>query len=130
MHTSPRAIIWLPVTLSFVGPAWLKMPLVTCYKNLLKPNKEGNFQPFNPLRAVGLALELAWKTARDIGQGSVSAERLRQVRVSGQLRLKEGEQWRNARQCTLQLAQADSNLALAVLRKQRRFFSDWDMNVW
>ena len=45
----------------------LKMPLVTHYKHLSKPDRRGVPQLFNSFRAAGLALELGWKKSRDLG---------------------------------------------------------------
>lgn len=106
------------------------MPLVTAYKHLQKKDQRNRFVTFTPLRAVGLSLELGWKLARDRGLSAVTAGDLRQVHVSGELRIKSGERWRAARTCDLELRVEDANLAEKLLVKQRGLLTDLRINVW
>lgn len=107
----------------------LKMPLVTHYKHLSKPDRHGAPQLFNSFRAAGLALELGWKKSRDLG--AVSAGDLQRVKVAGPaLKLYDEGRWRGVPRCTLQLESKDATLALSVLRQQRTLLCDLRLNVW
>ena len=106
------------------------MSLVTSYQALRKKNLNGRFLLFQPLRAVGLALETGWKLSRDKGSAAVCETDVGQVSVTGELQLLEGQRWRASSACTLQLQGVDSALALALLRKQRAFLADLGFNVW
>ena len=106
------------------------MVLVTAYRNLRKPGRDGSFYPFNPLRAVGLAVEQGWKANRDKGLGVLQAADVSQVSVGGKLLLQTGQRWRAAASCTLQVRPQDAALATAVVHKQRALLSDLRLNVW
>ena len=101
------------------------------YKAVEKPNDAGQQVPFTPLRAVGLAVELAHKVARDSGRGSVTAAALGVVRVSGSgVRILHDEQWKSVRNCRLRLQGNDAELAMQVFLKQRSFLCDLAFNIW
>ena len=57
--------------------------LLRRYKDVQKPNDAGQSVAFTPLRAVGLAVELAHKTARDFGIGSVTPASVGTVTMAG-----------------------------------------------
>ena len=59
------------------------MVLVSAYKNLKKRDPGFSHRTFAPLRAVGLAVELGWALAKDLGFPSVKAPDLSQVEVFG-----------------------------------------------
>ena len=105
------------------------MALLTSYRHLEKKKQgETDFLPFLPLRAVGLSVELGWKLLRDTG--ILVATKLRQVEVSGQLRVLTEGSWRNTQRCSLQLAPRDAALAHKVVTKQCAMLSGLDINVW
>jgi hypothetical protein len=105
------------------------MALVTVYKHVWKPGRDGTLKPFTPVRAVGLSLEEGWKTFRSKGS-STSVEDLQRVRLSGELRILSGHTWSSQTSCTLQLRPRDSALALLLLRKQRALLADLGFNAW
>ena len=105
------------------------MAQITSYKDLQKFDTQRAFATFTPLRAVGLSLEHGWKLARDRGLASLAVQDLRWVRVTGELRLRTGRQWRSARECALQLPNADAHLALTLLKQQRALLADLGINV-
>ena len=70
------------------------MVLLTAYNRLKKQEPDGTYRGFTPLRAVGLGLELAWKLCRDRGFGSATPADIRQIRVSGPLRIQTERLWR------------------------------------
>ena len=105
--------------------------LAQSYRAVEKPNDAGQQVPFTPLRAVGLAVELAHKVARDSGRGSVTAAALGVVRVSGSgVKILHDEQWKAVRNCRLRLQGNDAELAAQVFLKQRSFFCDLGFNIW
>ena len=106
------------------------MVLVTAYRHLQKPGRQGDFRTFHPLRVVGLSVERGWKASRDKGLGAVTAEDVSQVSVTGKLRLQTGQRWRAATSCTLQVRPQDAALATSVLRKQRALCADLQLNAW
>ena len=106
------------------------MVLLTRYKHLRKADEDGTFSFFRPLRAVGLAVEAGHKAAQRKGLSRVTADDLAEVRVYGSLQVKDGERWRSAKKCNLQLKAAESELALAVVLKQRSLLSDLGINIW
>ena len=106
------------------------MVLVTSYRYLQKPGRNGAFKTFTPLRAVGLSLEQGWKASRDKGLGSVTTKDFCVVKLSGKLKVQSGEQWQETTACTLQLRKQDTALAASVLRKQRALPTDLELNAW
>ena len=106
------------------------MVLVTAYKHLKKRDPGFPFRTFAPLRAVGLAVELGWALAKDLGFPSVTAVDLGRVEVFGR---SSGDLLVNgapSEKCQLQLKQADADLALSVLHRQRALLTDLGFNVW
>ena len=90
---------------------------------MLKPNKfdtmswtynlvKKNDEVFTPLRATGLALELAHKLAKEKGTGNVCLEDLRHVRVTGETLMVNASGWRKSRGINLQLEKRDCAFAL------------------
>jgi len=102
------------------------MVLVTRYTFLQKRDPGEAFRTFTPLRAAGLSLELAWKKVRDKGLGLVTSADIGVVGVSGDLLL----QGVAVQSCQLQLREEEKNLVLALLKKQRAFFTEVELNVW
>ena len=106
------------------------MVLVSAYKNLKKRDPGFSHRTFAPLRAVGLAVELGWALAKDLGFPSVKAPDLSQVEVFGR---NFGDLLVNGAPsggCKLQLQPGDADLALSVLRRQRALLTDLGFNVW
>ena len=97
--------------------------VVKCYGSLKKKDKQkykgraGLFRVFFALRAVGLAVEAGFKLCRDVGLGSVKAEQLGQVRVSGDLQMLVAGTWKETSEVRLQLWAQDAALARAVVAK-------------
>jgi hypothetical protein len=89
---------------------------------------------FHSLRAVGLAIELAHKIARDKGFGKVAASDLATVNISGSgLQACIDNTWRKVAQgniVKLQLLATDRKLALSVFQKQRAHIADLGLNIW
>lgn len=102
------------------------MVLVTRYSFLKKRDPGEAFRTFAPLRAAGLSSELAWKKVRDKGFGLVTCADIGVVDVSGDLLL----QGVALESCKLQLGEEEKSLVLAVLKKQRAFFTEVELNVW
>ena len=93
---------------------------------------EKNGSVFTPLRAIGLAVELAYKQARKKGSGALTCEDVRIVRLSGDaLRVKEsrGDRWRKTACANLELLQRDCDFTLDVFRAQRHLLFDLGLNV-
>ena len=98
--------------------------IVKCYGSLKKKDKKkykkglaGKFRVLLPLRAVGLAVETGFKLCRDVGLGSVQAEQLSQVRVSGDLRALVAGTWKDTSEVRLQLRAQDATLARTVVAR-------------
>ena len=106
------------------------MAFVSAYSHLRKQDASGSFQSFKALRAVGLAVELGHKAAREKGVASLSSADVAAVRVVGALQVLEGGRWRGARSCTLRLGSAEVALAKAVVQKQRTVLADLRLNIW
>lgn len=91
--------------------------LVHKYQSLKKPEADGKLTPFQPLRAVGLALEKAWKLYKTKGHCSVTAEALGAVEVTGSrkqglaLEVRGEAGWRKCLTATLQLQAEDASLS-------------------
>ncbi len=84
---------------------------------------------FLPLRVGGLALELAYKKARDKGFGGVTAEHLPEVRIAARKvqTLQDGEWNVYPRVCYLTVADAERRVALDALAAQRLFAADYHL---
>lgn len=106
------------------------MPLVRQYRHVQMPLERGGPpKAFFPLRAVGLAVETAWKKARD--DGVVTADALQEVALTGQnLQILEDRQYRKVRACTLQLQQEDAQLASKIFHSQWKWLHDLKANPW
>lgn len=118
---------WLSLRSSFPAAA---MPLVSHYRNVKMPlEKGGDPRLFWPLRAVGLAVEAAWKLARDAGE--VTAEALQEVALSGQnLQILDDRVFRKVRACTLKLQEEDRQLANKIFHAQWQWLHDLKANPW
>ena len=102
----------------------------SCHKLLKKRDPGFPLRSFAPLRAVGLAVELGWALAKDLGFPSVTAGNLSQVEVFGR---NFGDLLVNGAPsggCQLKLLERDADLALSVLRRQRALLTDLGFNVW
>lgn len=108
------------------------MPLVTSYTHLRRQDEKGRFLAFQPLRAVGLAVEQGHKLAKRSGLGALTTGDVSQVKVSGTLQLLESGRWGEARKskCDLQLRDSDAELAKAVVVKQRDLLADLKLNIY
>lgn len=105
--------------------------LLTAYNTLRKADPQTmTHRQFFPLRAVGLAVELGHKLARQGGVGALLAEQLRTVRVCGDLQIYTAGEWRSARAAMLQLRPQDAQLALTIVKKHRALISDLGLNIW
>ena len=93
--------------------------------------KKGAYRVFTAERAVGLAVELVHKLARDkkwlLG---ITHEDVQTVFVQSNLQVERDGRWVHAQECTLALKQADADLAIAIAKRQRKFFSDMDANIF
>ena len=98
---------------------------VKSYSHCEKLNRSsGKYEPYFPLKVVGLAYELGHKLVLQRGSDASGKANLTwtdvaNVRVSGRLRVKEEERWRTACACTVRLARKDAELALALVNRQR-----------
>ena len=98
-------------------------PVVKCYDSLKKKDKKkykgpaGQLRFFFALRAVGLAVEAGFKLCRDVGLGSLQAEQLSPVRVSGDLQMLVAGTWKATSEVRLQLRPQDAALALTVVAR-------------
>ena len=93
---------------------------------------EKNGSGFTPLRAIGLAVELAHKQAKKKGLGAITFEDVEQVRLSGDtLRVREAQtdRWRKAASAYLKLLPRDSAFTLDLFRAQRQLLFDLDLNA-
>jgi len=69
---------------------------------------EKNRFVFTPLRAIGLAVELAHKVAKAKGSGAVTARDVGELQLSGDsLRVKELGKWRKATSVKMQVPEQD-----------------------
>lgn len=102
---------------------------VSGYRNIQKGGKV-----FTPLRAVGLAVESCHKLARDVGLGNVKAADVSYVVISGEdVKVKSGSmgRWRKTScKVKLSLTDHDSELAVAICKRQRAYLADLRLNVW
>ena len=95
-------------------------------------NVEKNGSVYTPLRAIGLAVELAHKQARKKGSGALTCEDVQQVRLSGEtLRVRDAptDRWRKAASAYLKLLPRDSAFTLDLFRAQRQLLFDLDLNA-
>ena len=76
---------------------------------------------FEPLRAVGLALEKGLKLARAKGLGQVSASDLETVAVGGSLQVLQEGVWQPQKRTLLALRGQDSELSSALLQEVRSY---------
>ena len=97
------------------------MPLLTRYSHLKKKEPAGGFRLFEPLRAVGLALEKGLKLARAKGLGQVSASDLETVAVGGSLQVLQEGVWQPQKRTLLALRGQDSELSSALLQEVRSY---------
>ena len=104
--------------------------LVDKYECLRKPEADGKLTPFQPLRAVGLALEKAWRLYKAKGHNSVTAEALGAVEVTGSrqqglaLQVQGGSSWQNCLAATLQLRPEDADLSKALFDQTFKYIQD------
>ena len=91
---------------------------------------EKNGDVYTPLRAIGLAVELAHKQARKKGSGALTCEDVQRVHLSGStLKVFEGGRWRKAASAYLELLPRDCAFTLDVFRAQRQLLFDLGLNV-
>lgn len=111
-------------------PLLQAMPRVSQYRHVKMPlEKGGPPKLFFPLRAVGLAVEKAYKLDRDTG--TVAKEGLKHVDLSGGgLQILDNREFRKVRACTLELQQEDAQLARKIYLAQRQWLLDMRANVW
>ena len=95
---------------------------------------EKNGSLFHPLRAAGLAVELAHKLARDVGFGAIDQKKLCSISISGpSVRVYESSRWRKVgpkTTVTLKVLPAEAELSYKVFREQRTWLGDMGLNVW
>jgi len=74
------------------------MASVSRYNQLQKQNTDNTFSFFQPLRAIGLAVEEGHKAAKKYGLGLLTVRMCSEVRVTGALKvLDETGKWRRVR---------------------------------
>ena len=106
------------------------MPIVSTYSHARKADFDGTIIELHPVRAVGLAVEAGHKLCKSSGLGRLTAETLQHVELTGPgLQILNGGRFRAVPTCLLALRRTDSELALAIVRKQRAFFHDIGCNV-
>lgn len=99
------------------------MPLLRRYTHLKKKDPAtGTFRLWEPLRAVGLAVELGLKKASSKGLGKLTCDDVSRVRVCGDLQLFMDGAWHGAGSCMFALRAQDAELSLAVVRDFRTYF--------
>jgi hypothetical protein len=95
---------------------------------------EKNGDVFHPLRAAGLAVELAHKLARDVGFGAVDRDSLSRVTVSGpRVRVYTSARWRKVAansSLMLKVLPAEATLSYSVFKEQREWLADMGLNIW
>jgi len=96
------------------------MPLLTRYSHL-KKKEAGKWKTWEPLRAVGLALERGLKVAQEKGLGHVTAGDLDKVHVVGTLEVMTDGTWQSAARTDLALRSQDSELSLSLLQDVRAY---------
>ena len=104
------------------------MALVCSYKDLRKEDGNNSFLNFEPLRAIGLALEQGFRQARQKGLNKLTADDLTEVKVSGTLQVREGGRWRNTDAATLRLLPRDAAFSLELLHSLRGRLTDIGFN--
>ncbi len=104
------------------------MTLIPKYEWLKKRNPKGKMQLFEPLRAVGLAIEKGHKASLDKGLSNVEVSDVDTVKITGKLEGWDGASWQDLKTCFLSLRPQDSALALEAIQKQREYFQDLGYN--
>ena len=91
---------------------------MTPYSFLSKLNyKSKQYEVFHPLRVVGLACELGHKSVHSQGVLSLTTSDVKQVYVSGKLKLQDEGRTRALSSYTLPLRNQDAELARDVVLK-------------
>jgi hypothetical protein len=113
------------------------MTFLTRYSHLKKKHDDRVKRPtklplaFTAVRAVGLAVELGHKLAKEQGLARTVAENLATITVTGpQLQVFVEGRWTDSRKCSLSLQPEDAKVARTILMMQRRFLADLQLNVW
>ena len=75
-----------------------------------------------------MALELGFKLARQRGLNRLTDDDFATVHVAGDLQVRDGTRWRNARASRLRLLPADASFALKLLRALRGFLAEVRFN--
>ena len=123
-------MVWVSVEQPFTTQALCK-PV----SNMPKYHEvEKNGRTFTPLRAVGLAVEVAHRTGSVKGCGMVSQGDLATVVLTGSnLRVRDASRggWRKTRgPVHLELREEDQALALQIFKKQRVALWEAGLNIW
>lgn len=94
--------------------------------------RDGKFKVVEAAQVIGLAVELAHKKAREIGLGNVSEDKLPFVTFSpaAGVKVKRGNTWCQEESAVIQVSPDQASVALAVVNKQRKWFSDMGLNIW
>lgn len=89
---------------------------------------------YGPLRVVGLAREAGHRTCKSHGLGSLRAEGIKHVWLSGrdlEHRTTVNAPWRNlSRGCHLRVRDSDEKAALSIVEADRAYISRMHANIW
>jgi hypothetical protein len=83
------------------------------------------------LRAVGFAVEKAFKESSKVGFGMVAKHHVEKIVLSGDVKMKRGGSFVEFKDpLTITLADVDSDLALSVFKEDLKLLEDLGLNVW
>ena len=104
----------------------------TAYSHVKKWDPEkAVYREFTAERVVGLAVEAVHKFARDRKPLiAITHEDVQPVIIEYKVQVWNGSRWQNARACSLAVRQAEAELAVAVAKRQRKFFADVNANIF
>ena len=93
--------------------------------------RDGKFKVVEAAQVIGLAVELAHKKAKEIGLGNVPEDKLPFVTFSpaAGVKVQRGNTWCQEESAVIQVSPDQASVALAVVNKQRKLFSDMGLNI-
>ena len=104
----------------------------TAYSHVKKWDPEkAVYREFTAERVVGLAVEAVHKLARDQkALITITKDDVQPVIVQYKVQVWNGSRWQNARACSLAVRPSEAEQAVAVAKRQRKFFADVNANIF